>query len=474
MQHCTLSKSEFLTYLDAPLHLWAQKHDALERTLSPLQVLMMNQGYVVEEYALDFINQLLERSGQGSLLDWQHAFETDSFRVRTDALVHDQSASTFDLYEVKSGTSLKKDHIIDAAFQCVVVSAHRQLGRIFILHLNKEYIRRGDLDISQLFDVDEITKEVQEMLPQVRDAMHAALAVACADDPGGIAGCLKPKDCPCPQLCHPALPHGSIFEVPGLREKKKKELLEAGATLLAQIPPDFPLSEKQRQIVDVAVNGSPYLDRSAIASQVELFEYPLYFLDYESCISAIPLFDGYHPQQQIVFQYSLHRLDTPVSELVHTEFIDLEDRDPAALLLPKLESDIGSAGTVFVWNKSFEIPRNKEMAAIHPDYAGFVARLNDRVYDLANFIRNGWYLHPDFKGRWSLKNVLPVMVPELTYQSLQINNGSMASAAWWEGTQKDSPVLDREVVREDLSQYCALDTLAMVKILERLMKMAIV
>lgn len=467
MQNCIISKSDFLTYLDAPMHLWAQKNGALETDLSPLQVLMMNQGYIVEKLARVYLIQKVNFSESIMTLDWQKEFQSGPYLVRTDALIYPERTGVCDLYEVKSGTSVSKDHIVDAAFQFAVLSNHLQLGRIFILHLNKEYIRRGDLDISRLFLADDITEKVQEILPEIEKEMAQVLEIACAGSSADIAGCYKPNDCPCPALCHPGLPDGSIYEVPGLRENKKVELLEMGVSLIEQIPPDFPLSEKQRKMVDVADSGKPYADPAAIARQCAQFQYPYYFLDYESCISAIPLFDGYHPQQQIVFQYSLHRVDASGAEPVHTEFVDLEDRDPATLLLPQLMREIGDSGTVFVWNKAFEMTRHKEMAVIHPAYAEFLTRLNERIYDLADFIKNGWYLHPDFRGRWSLKNILPVMVPALSYQSLQIHNGSMASAAWWDVTQRDDLALDREVFKENLSQYCELDTLAMVRILEK-------
>jgi hypothetical protein len=429
---------------------------------------MMNQGYIVEKFAREYLAQKGKSSESSMTFDWQKEFQSGPYLVRTDALVYPEGEGCGDLYEVKSGTSVSKEHIVDAAFQSVVLSNHLQLSRIFILHLNREYTRRGDLDIAQLFLAEDITEKVQEILSEIERKMEQALEIACAGSPAGIAGCYKPNDCPCPALCHPGLPDGSIYEVPGLRENKKVDLLEMGVTLIEHIPSDFPLSEKQRQMVDVADSGRPYMDPAAIARQCGQFQYPYYFLDYESCISAIPLFDGYHPQQQIVFQYSLHRVDAPGAEPVHTEFVDLEDRDPVALLLPQLMREIGDSGTVFVWNRVFEMTRHKEMAAIHPAYAEFLARLNERIFDLADFIKNGWYLHPDFKGRWSLKNVLPVMVPALTYESLHIQNGSMASAAWWDVTQRQNPALDREVVRENLKQYCELDTRAMVRILEKI------
>ena len=126
---------------------------------------------------------------------------------------------------------------------------------------------------------------------------------------------------------------------------------------------------------------------------------------------AIPQYPGYHPQQQIVFQYSLHILEAPDAVPDHHEHLSLTCEDPSLPLLVQLREDIGDMGSVLVWNKAFEMARNTEMAALHPEYAPFLEGLNQRVYDLGDPVRLGYYLHPGFKGSWSIKQVLPVVVP---------------------------------------------------------------
>ena len=467
----SITKSDFLAFMDAPMHLWALKHGAIVSSPSPLQILMMNQGYQVEEHARKFLEELVASVAGGAVLYWQRSFDSGSYTVRTDALIHHPHTDTYDLYEIKSGTALDKNHIVDGAFQYAVLATHITISHVFILHLNREYVRQGELDHSLLLLAEEITDDVMEILPEIQREMPLALETAFRDTSDGIPACSKPKTCPCPALCHPGLQDGSIHEVPNLHVNKKKMLQVMGVSLIEQIPQDFPLSNKQRKFVDVIVNQKPYADLSAIAQQLSQFTYPYYFLDYESCISAIPLFDGYHPQQQIVFQYSLHRMDHEGALPVHTALLDLQDRDPSAALLSQLQDEVGDAGTVFVWNKTFEIGCNNEMALLQPEYMRFLAGLNARIFDLADIIKNSWYLHPGFKGRWSIKSVLPVMVPSLSYQDLEINNGEMASTTWWDLTQKSSRQAERETLRQGLLRYCQLDTLAMVKILEKLIEM---
>ncbi len=225
-------------------------------------------------------------------------------------------------------------------------------------------------------------------------------------------------------------------------------------------------------MADLAKNRAEVLDRLALQSELARLQYPLWFLDYETCISAVPKYAGYHPQQQMIFQYSLHCLESPAGDLRHTGHISLTQEDPSLLLLEHLSADLGSAGTVIVWNKTFESSMNKEMARLHPQYAAFLEHLNRRIYDLAEIVNRGIYLHPGFKGSWSLKNVLPVMAPELSYAGMAINQGDQASVAWWNITfgELDEPQKARQV--EALEQYCRLDTLAMVAIYQKLQAMA--
>ena len=136
----------------------------------------------------------------------------------------------------------------------------------------------------------------------------------------------------------------------------------------------------------------------------------------------------------------------------------------------QLREDLGSTGTVFVWNKSFEMTRNKELAIIYPEYAEFLAELNKRIYDLGDFINLGFYLHPKFKGSWSIKNVLPVMVPELGYDEMEIGKGDQAMMAWWELIHDKLSTDDAEKTKTALLEYCKMDTWAMVKIWEKLVE----
>jgi len=172
----------------------------------------------------------------------------------------------------------------------------------------------------------------------------------------------------------------------------------------------------------------------------------------------------------VVFQYSFHKMDSIGGDIHHTEHLSITKDDPSKSLIKQLREDIGDIGTVFVWNKPFELTRNKELAIIHPQYEEFLAKLNERIYDLGDFINFGYYLHPKFKGSWSIKNVLPVMVPELSYDEMEIGRGDMAMMAWRELINEKISIEEAEKTKTALLEYCKLDTWAMIRIWKRLFR----
>jgi hypothetical protein len=260
------------------------------------------------------------------------------------------------------------------------------------------------------------------------------------------------------------LPEFSIYDVPRLSKKKKQQLLDFGILAAKDIPDSFDLNEKQKLIVEQAKTNLEHIDYKSLASEFKKIVFPVYFLDYETCISAIPKYEGYHPQEQIVFQYSLHKMETLNGKIMHTDHISITADDPSVSLIEELITKIGHAGTIIVWNKAFEMTMNKEMAKIHPNYAESLDRINQRIFDLGEVVNQGYYLRPGFKGSWSIKNVLPIMVPELSYKEMEINKGDQASITWWNMCFGQLGESEKAHLKEAMLRYCELDTWAMVKI----------
>jgi hypothetical protein len=435
-----------------------------EPQLSEFDQHLMNEGGRVEALALEYLSKTYIPQSPGEELLWQQTFSDGQYEARLDAMVHKTSSNSYDLYEIKSSTKVDKENEYDVTFQAAILEKQIKVDNYYVLHLDKEYNRLGDLDLSSLFIAEDVSDKVEDLKPEVLLMREEALRVAELKDSDETEACLSPKDCPCLGICHPDLPEFSIFDIPRLSRIKKLELLDKGIRAAKDIPSTFDLNDKQRLVVERARKNTEYIDRSSLRAEMDDLQYPLWFLDYETCISAIPQYEGYHPQQQIVFQYSLHRLDKPGGDLKHFDYIAITSDDPSCSLLEHLSADLGPSGTVIVWNKTFEKTMNKGMAGLHPEYARFLDDVNARIYDLGDIVNLGYYLHPGFKGSWSIKNVLPVMVKELTYEGMEINKGDQASMAWWNITFGNLEDREKEILVKNLEKYCELDTLAMVEI----------
>lgn len=465
----TLTKTGFLIYLDAPLHLWASKHDSLEKTtLSDYDLHLMSEGQKVEKYANQFLEEIILKQYAYGQIHFQPTYFDGDFEARADVLIFDQEAGVYDIYEIKSSTSIKKENLYDATFQLLVCEANIPVRNVFLVHLNKDYVLGDELDLEQLFVVENFTANCQQLKDEVLNSRQQALTMCLQENTDGIEVCYKPSTCPCLQLCHPNLPADSIYDLSRLTWQKAQQLRELGVSTLHDIPDDFSLTFAQRMQIKAVKSGETFIDQASIAEELSNLEYPLYFLDYETYNSFLPLHRGYKPQQQMVFQYSLHVVEQNSTEIQHREFIAQTQSDPAYELVKHLRNSISDRGSVVVWNKTFEAGRNKEMAELYPELAPFLLGLNERIYDLADIFKQCLYVDPKFKGSWSIKNVLPVLVPELSYKDLEIRKGDQAMINWWKMTHELADVNEQNKIKRSLLKYCQLDTWAMVKIWRKL------
>jgi hypothetical protein len=461
------------------MHLWARIHQQLEHTgISEFSQIKMKQGLEVEEYAKRFIETILLPRYPNASLIWQPTYHEGEFRTRADALIYDNECQVFDVYEIKSSTSVDLENVKDVTFQTLIYEKTIPIRNVHILHLNKEYIRQGEINLDALFMIENVNEKVTALRETVFIEREAALNVMKLEQPDSIETCLNHDTCPCPKLCFPNLKPYSIYELMNKNKAKVKTLTSLGIMTLADITDEVKLNERQQRQIEAVREQTPFIDHNLIKAELEPLTYPLYFLDYETFGSAIPLFDGYKPQQNLVFQYSLHTVDE-LGVMSHAEHLSITQHDPALELLAHLSKDLGPTGSVLVWNKTFEMGRNKEMAERYPHYRDFLEGVNARVYDLADCIKKGYYIHPDFHGSWSIKKVLPVLVNQLSYQGLAIAKGEDAMVTWWRLIQQlsennvsepdwmNDTGADTQTIK-DMLAYCKLDTLAMVEIWKKL------
>ena len=271
-----LTKSDFLIFLEAPMHLWAAKHDQLEvGELSQHELHLRQQGIEIELMAREFLQNHFLTSSAALELSFEPTITDRHFQARLDALVFDAAAQCYDLYEIKSATSVKKDHLYDVAFQRLVAEANFPIRHTSIVHVNKDYTRSGQLELGEMFQVVNVDEEVDDVRTEIEAAREIAWQVVIQESPDGIEDCLKPKDCPCSHLCHPGLPDDPIYNLPRLSQAKARQLKSDGMLSIQVLPQDFPLSTYQQAHAEVVRSGHPRIDLEAIRAALSHLDYPL-------------------------------------------------------------------------------------------------------------------------------------------------------------------------------------------------------
>lgn len=489
----TLSKSDFLLYLKHPAWLWLKKHNP--KKLPPIDDSLQqrfDEGHTFEAYAealfpggttlgfndFDEYQTLPARTQtaitRGDQTLFQARLEADELTCISDILTRNHTG--YDLYEIKSSTKVKPEHLVDLAFQYLVLTrSGLKIDRIFVIHVNNQYERAGEIDSNKITITTNVTQDVLDHLKQVESDIEQALSVMHSTtmpdpSPRFVRMSAMGEWLPIYKNLYPDLPVDSIYRLASPSAKLLGELEDQGIATIKQIPAAVKLSTKQSWQREAAISGQPIVHQERIKHFLDSLTYPLYFLDYETLGSVIPRFDGMRPYQQLPFQYSLHVITSPGATLMHVEFLHTENSNPSPALIAQLQENIGPTGTILTWNQGFEKGCHDTMATMFPEHATFLHGLNDRVRDLMEPFAKGWYFDARFGGSASIKKVLPVLVPTLSYDELSVNNGVMAQQLWM-GTILDE-VLESEThtIMCDLLRYCELDTLAMVEIHNYLIK----
>jgi len=380
----------------------------------------------------------------------------------------------WDIVEVKSSTEVKDVNLLDLAFQAFVYSgAGLKIRRCCLMHVNGDYVRRGPVDPKKFFKVVDVTKDVsglsREIEPQLGDMFTT---IRRKQEPDIKIGpyCSDPYPCPLQDKCWAFLPTDSVFNL-YYGGKKCWRLLGEGIIRLKDIPDHVGLTERQAIQRKVALTGQPHIDRKALASFLKLLKYPVSYLDFETFNTAIPLFDGLSPYQQVPFQFSLHRQSAPGTTPGHHAFLADGPGDPRPEFLDRLRSYIGNAGTVVVYNAKFETGVLGGLAEAFPEHAGWMDGVKARIIDLLEPFQSFDYYHPDQHGSASIKAVLPVLTGH-SYAELEIQKGGQASLEYLRVHFGEVPEDERRKVREQLERYCGTDTEGMIWIVDALRQLA--
>jgi len=279
--------------------------------------------------------------------------------------------------------------------------------------------------------------------------------------------CTTPVTCEFFDRCNPPLPDDHIGYLPRLHASAEEALEELGVESIHDVPDDFELTEIQRRAATCVQMGEPWFDSGGLTTELASLRYPICYIDFETINPCVPRFPGMRPYDQLPFQFSVHSQHEPGAKPERSEFLALDSSDPRHDFVASLCNSLGENGSIVVYNQQFESQRLSELAAYLPEFVERIANIQARLWDLLPVVRNHVY-HPAFAGSYSLKTVLPALVPEMTYDGMTVSNGQDAGLAWESLVRGGLDQAECQRIRKALLAYCGQDTLALVKLLDKL------
>jgi len=418
-------------------------------------------GVLIDAYPLEkSVEDTRKALKDGQKVIYEAAFEHEGVHVKVDVL-RKKEDGTFDIFEVKQTSGMKPKYIPDVAIQKYVVSGSGvNVNRTYLMHLNKEYVHPDQGELFQMNDCTDPVEEYQEEIPGKLANQKEILKEESVPEMSIGPHCTNPHPCALKDECWEHIPEVSIFNIPRLN--KKWELYEQGNIKLEQLPAEFSLTDNQERFVRAWQAEEPTIDQAGIKAMLDDLKEPIYYMDFETINWAIPHYSNSSPFNQIPFQWSLHI--TRNGDIEHKEFLWKGTDDPRPEFLRTLLEAVGETGSVVVYFDSFEKTRLKELARAFPEHKDAIGRLIERVWDLFLIFKN-YYCHPRAKGSNSIKKVLPALCPDISYDDLAVQEGRSASAIFAKMIAKeDGP--EKDQMYTDLLEYCKMDTLAMVELLD--------
>ena len=466
-----LSKTDFLQFLHCAKSLWLLRRKPTLYQHGPFSDYLqkiVTEGYEIELYLKTFFSS----QADAAKYSYQTTFKTGDGLYAIADCTRQNDDGTINIYEVKSSTRVHRgspqNQVKDAAFQKIAAEeAGLKVKSVFIVHLNGDYARDGDIAAQDLLTFSDVTAEAEEIASETYEEIKSALLLLKSSSiDESSCSCLeltRSNHCDAFDYFNPDIPKPSIYNLPRISKTKLSNFVSDGRFDLADIAL-HEVTEKQAPVLRSAHLKEPVIDHGIISQWFSRLDYPVYFLDYETYASAAPIVDGARPHSPIPFQYSLHIKRSPDDDrLEHVEYLADEAVMPISLI-EHMQKHIGDVGSIVSWHASFENTQNRSMAVMYPAKHDFLHGLLERTVDLEDLFKEG-YVDIKFQGSTSIKKVLPVLVPKLDYAGMDVASGTDAMEAWQRliglpaGQTKDD-------LRKSMLEYCKLDTLAMVRIFE--------
>ena len=488
--HRLISKSKFLWGRQCAKLLWFALNDP-DRIPAPAaaQQAIFDQGHKVGALTKQLYPDGIEvaqgivehgeviKQAQAALLHrrplFEAAFAYGGAYARADIL-NPVGKDGWDIIEVKSTTEVKDVHLHDLALQAFVYTgAGLKIRRCVLMHINKDFIRRGPVDPRKFFVQEDVTAQVSALTRNIEpqlDEMFSVIRFKAHPDIAIGPHCDAPYTCPLHEQCWSFLPDNSVLDL-YRGTKKGFKLLADGISEIKRIPPGYPLTDNQHIQREAALTGHAHVDKTAIRTFLRELDYPVAYLDFETFSTAIPLFDNTGPYRQVPFQFSLHIVPAEGRPPQHRMFLAEGRANPRPEFLKCLRDWLPANGSVVVYNASFERGRLQECCELHPAFKPWLAKVEKRMVDLLQPFRGFRYYHPAQCGSASMKAVLPALTGR-GYGDLAIQEGGTASMEFLRVTFGDVPEAERLQVRQQPEQYCGQDTEGMIWIVEALRKLA--
>lgn len=490
-----LSKSRYIKGVQCPKMLWMDLHMREQFDESTMDEAILSTGNEVGDLAMGYYGDYVEvefdgRDFDGMVARTQELLDAGTPVICEATFAYEGNLCMVDILrveedgvhivEVKSTAHPKDIHYHDMAYQTwILQQCGLAVKSVSLMHLNNQYVRNGELDLSQLFVVRDCTVEVADMLYEVPFNVGAMQAVATQGaEPDLAVGqqCKSPYECGYRGWCWRNVPTPSVFDLSRIHMERALDLQAKGiVTLPKALEAGLIKSLRQRVQAECEVRDvEEIVDGKKVSEFLGTLSFPLYFLDFETWQPAIPPFDGAWPYEQIPTQYSLHVLREPDGKLEHYEFLASEHGDPRRSVAEHLVADIPMDICTLAYNMGFEKGCLRDLAELNPDLAAHLTNIADNMRDLIVPFQKGWYHNRSMGGSNSIKVVLPALFPnepELDYHELEgVHNGVEAMNAF--AALASMPVEEVARTREQLLRYCELDTYAMVRIWQRLRDVA--
>ncbi len=487
-----ISKSKYLTGLQCHKLLW-YNYNAKDEIpeVNAGQQAIFDQGHIVGEFAKQLFpggievakgiiafDKVIEQS-QKLISErkplFEAAFKYEYAYARVDIL-NPVGKTKWDIIEVKSSTQVKDINLHDLALQWYTYSgAGLSLNKCYLMHINNQYVRKGEIDPKKLFIQEDVTAQVLEYLSQVEDKLEEMVSVIAKRSYPRIPigpHCSDPYDCPLTDMCWDFLPKHNPFTLYRFKSETAFSLVKKGVTDVLSFGDEISLNEKQQIQINSIRSKKPHIDKNGIKSFLNELIYPLYYLDFETIGPALPLFDDSRPYEQIPFQFSLHIQQTPDAKPEHISFLAEGMDDPRPELLRLLKKNLGTKGSIVTYNASFEKDKLNKATEVFTEYKKWNKGIQERIVDLLDPFRAFYYYHPSQMGSASIKAVLPAITGK-GYEGMEIADGGTASNEYLRVTFGENVTeAERKNVRKQLEDYCELDTIAMARIVWKLGKMA--